>query len=72
MPPDIKEFRSLIKTGKLFAVQKWIAEGKRISAPEVYWETPLRCVAGPFLDDKQLEILREAAGCGPCALPSEQ
>lgn len=41
LPPDIKEFRSLIKTGKLFAVQQWIAEGKRISAPEIYWETPL-------------------------------
>lgn len=42
LPPDIKEFRSLIKAGKLFAVQKWIADGKRISAPEVYWETPLQ------------------------------
>lgn len=42
LPPDIKEFRSLIKTGKLFAVQNWIAEGKRISAPEIYWETPLQ------------------------------
>jgi hypothetical protein len=29
LPPDIKEFRSLIKTGKLFAAQRWIAAGKR-------------------------------------------
>ncbi len=41
LPSDIKEFRQLIKTGKIFAVQKWIAEGKRITAPEIYWETPL-------------------------------
>lgn len=42
LPPDIKEFRTLIKTGKLFAAQQWIAAGKRISAPEIYWETPLQ------------------------------
>jgi hypothetical protein len=42
LPAYYKGFRRFIKEGKLFAVQKWIAEGKRIHAPEVYWETPLQ------------------------------
>ena len=29
-------------------------------------------VAGPFLDEKQLEILSEAAGCGMRAMPNEE
>ena len=33
--------------------------------------TELRRVAGPFLDDQQLELLREVAACGVRALPGE-
>jgi len=29
-------------------------------------------VAGPFLDEKQIEILSEAAGCGMRAMPDEE
>src|SRR6266496_2162348 len=32
----------------------------------------LKRVAGPFLDEKQIEILREAAGCGMRAMPNEE
>jgi len=32
----------------------------------------LKRVAGPFLDEKQLEILSEAAGCGMRAMPNEE
>ena len=37
----MKELRRLVRDGKLFAVQKWIAEGKRTTAPESAWSTPL-------------------------------
>jgi hypothetical protein len=29
MAADLKELRQLVRNGKLFAVQKWIADGKR-------------------------------------------
>jgi hypothetical protein len=32
----------------------------------------LRRVASPFLDEKQIELLREAAGCGMRAMPNEE
>ena len=32
----------------------------------------LRRVAGPFLDDKQIELLGEVAGCGMRAMPNEE
>src|SRR6266496_2608165 len=32
----------------------------------------LKRVAGPFLDEKQIEILSEAAGCGMRAMPNEE
>jgi ankyrin repeat protein len=42
LPDDIKELMRLVRAGKLFAVQKWIAEGKRTMPPEPYWSSPLR------------------------------
>ena len=41
LPEDMKELRRLVRGGKLFAVQKWIAEGKRTNAPESAWSSPL-------------------------------
>jgi hypothetical protein len=41
LPEDMKELRRLVRDGKLFAVQKWIAEGKRTNAPESAWSSPL-------------------------------
>ncbi len=41
LPADMKELRRLVRDGKLFAVQKWIAEGKRTQAPESAWSSPL-------------------------------
>lgn len=37
----MKELRRLVRDGKLFAVQKWIAESKRISVPGSPWASPL-------------------------------
>jgi hypothetical protein len=37
IPDDLKELRQLVRDGKLFAVQKWIADGKRTEAPESGW-----------------------------------
>jgi hypothetical protein len=42
LPNDIKELMPLVRTGKLFEVQKWIAAGKRTMPPEPYWTSPLR------------------------------
>jgi len=42
LPDDIKELITLVRAGKLFAVQKWIADGKRTTPPEPYWNSPLR------------------------------
>ena len=42
LPDDIKALMKLVRTGKLFDVQKWIAEGKRTVPPEPYWFSPLR------------------------------
>ncbi len=46
----------------------------KASRPETEEEKAreLRRVAGPFLDEKQLEILSEAAGCGMRAMPNEE
>ena len=41
LPDDIKELIGLVREGKLFAVQKWIAEGKRTVSPESYHNTPI-------------------------------
>lgn len=41
LPEDIKELIGLVREGKLFAVQKWIAEGKRTASPESYHNTPI-------------------------------
>jgi ankyrin repeat protein len=46
MPEDIKELRRLVKDGKLFAVQKWIVDGKRTNAPESAWSSPLEIAVG--------------------------
>lgn len=42
LPDDIKELIALVRAGKLFAVQKWIADGKRTVPPEPYQTSPIR------------------------------
>jgi hypothetical protein len=42
LPDDIKQLMALVRAGRLFDVQKWIAEGKRMVPPEPYWFSPLR------------------------------
>lgn len=42
LPDDIKELMVLVRAGKLFDVQKWIAEGKRIVPPQPCRTSPLR------------------------------
>jgi len=43
IPDDLKEFVALCRAGKLFAVQQWIADGKRFRMPEGNFTTwPLR------------------------------
>ncbi len=42
LPPEIKELMQLVRGGKLFAVQKWIADGKPVTPPDPYWFSPLR------------------------------
>jgi ankyrin repeat protein len=42
LPDDIKELMRLVRAGKLFDVQKWIAAGKRTVPPKPYWFSPLR------------------------------
>jgi len=42
LPDDIKQLMALVRKGKLFDVQKWIAEGKRTVPPKPYWFSPLR------------------------------
>ena len=41
LPEDMKELRRLVREGKLFAVQKWIADGKRTFDPDSAWSSPL-------------------------------
>lgn len=40
LPPGFKELNALIRAGKVFAVQDWIAQGKPVSAPDSV-RTPL-------------------------------
>jgi hypothetical protein len=42
LPADIKQLMILVRKGRLFDVQKWIAEGKRTVPPEPYCFSPLR------------------------------
>jgi hypothetical protein len=42
LPDDIKQLMALVRAGRLFDVQKWIAEGKRTVPPKPYWFSPLR------------------------------
>ena len=42
LPDDIKQLMGLVRAGRLFDVQRWIAEGKRTVPPEPYWFSPLR------------------------------
>lgn len=35
LPDDVSQFINLIRTGKLFTLQEWISQGKRIRAPEI-------------------------------------
>lgn len=42
LPPEIKELIALVRAGKLFEVQRWIAEGKPTTPPKPYWTSPLR------------------------------
>lgn len=42
LPDDIKELMALVRKGKLFDVQNWIATGKRTVPPGPYWFSPLR------------------------------
>jgi len=59
MPADLKELRQLVRDGKLFAVQKWIAGGKRTEAPESGWppgielamDTGFHSMVAVFLQD---------------------
>jgi hypothetical protein len=46
----------------------------KMAIPEAAEErgVELRRVAGPFLDDAQLKLLKEAAGCGMRAMPNEE
>lgn len=42
LPDDIKELMALVRAGRLFDVQRLIAEGKRTVPPKPYWFSPLR------------------------------
>lgn len=42
LPDDIKQLMGLVRAGRLFDVQRWIAEGKRTVPPKPYWFSPLR------------------------------
>lgn len=81
LPDDIKDLIALVKAGKLFAVQKWTADGKRTVPPRPYWTTPLReavktgfhsmievlIAAGADQEEKDY-LLRRAAWCGNLGL----
>lgn len=77
LPDDIKDLIALVKAGKLFAIQKWIADGKRTVSPRPYWTTPLReavktgfhsmievLVAAEVDQHEKDYLLRRAAWCG--------
>lgn len=42
LPDDIKQLMGMVRAGRLFDVQRWIAEGKRTVPPKPYWFSPLR------------------------------
>jgi hypothetical protein len=42
LPDDIKQLIKLVRAGKFFDVQKWIAEGKQTVPPKPYSSSPLR------------------------------
>ncbi|HEX3627076.1 MAG TPA: hypothetical protein VH280_16830 [Verrucomicrobiae bacterium] len=42
LPDDIKELIRLVRAGKLFDVQRWIADGKQTVPPKPYSSSPLR------------------------------
>ena len=42
LPDDIKQLMALVRAGRLFDVQRWIAEGKPTVPPEPYWFSLLR------------------------------
>lgn len=42
LPDDIKQLIRLVRAGKFFDVQKWIAEGKQTVPPKAYSSSPLR------------------------------
>ncbi len=41
LPDELKELLTLVRAGKLFAVQKWIAEGKNYGATETHRLNPI-------------------------------
>jgi len=45
LPDDIKELMALVRAGRLFDVQQWVAKGRRTVPPEPYWFSPLRVAA---------------------------
>ena len=42
LPEELKTFLGLVKAGRLFDVQKWIADGKPTVFPDRYPYTPMR------------------------------
>lgn len=59
LPDDIKQLMALVRAGRLFDVQRWIAEGKPTVPPEPYWFSPLR-VAVETGFHSMVEILLKA------------
>lgn len=59
LPADIKQLMALVRAGKLFDVQKWIADGKRSVPPKPYWFSPLR-VAVETGFHSMVEVLLQA------------
>jgi hypothetical protein len=59
VPDDIKELIALVRAGKLFTVQKWIAEGKRTMPPRPYRNSPID-IAVEIGFHSMVEVLLEA------------
>ena len=74
------EGKTTLTVEKAKGLQDALTEGLKkyltgkMAKPETEEEKALelRRVAGPFLDEKQLALLQEAAGCGMRAMPNEE
>jgi ankyrin repeat protein len=58
---DMKELRRLVRDGKLFAVQKWIADGKRTFDPDSAWSSPLEIAVDTGFHSMVELLLRQGA-----------